>query len=88
MIDKQPPHLELIGNAVSDDPFDLSKLRINPENIEGTSVKKLVTTIPVRKPGNQDFVRVRPEPTFREDIGVHRIEGRTRNLHCRLGRGA
>src|SRR5215470_9753371 len=58
--------LELIDNAVSSDPYDLAKLRVNPENLEGTNVKKLITTVPVRKPGNQDFIRIRPEPSYRE----------------------
>ena len=66
MIEKQD--LKLIDDAASDDPFDLAKLRIDPENIEGTNVKKLITTVPVRKPGSQDFVRVRPEPAFRETL--------------------
>jgi hypothetical protein len=64
------PKLELVDAAVSDDPFDLSKLRVNPENLEGGSVKKLLTTVPVKKPGGQDFVRVRPEPSFRETLAL------------------
>jgi len=28
-------------------------------------VKKLLTTVPVRKPGRQDFVRVHPDPSYR-----------------------
>jgi hypothetical protein len=62
------PKLELVDAAISDDPFDLAKLRVNPENLEGTNVKKLVTTVPVKKPGNQDFIRVRSEPAFRETM--------------------
>jgi len=58
--------LKLIEAAASDDPYDLSRLRINPEMLETTSVKKLLTTVPVRKPLAQDFVRVRPEPEYRE----------------------
>ena len=60
--------LELIDNAVSSDPYDLAKLRIDPEHLEGNNVRKLITTIPVRKPGNQEFVRVRSEPAFRETM--------------------
>lgn len=64
MIEK--PKFELVEAAISDDPFDLAKLRINPENLEGAAVKKLLTTVPVRKPGKQDFIRVHPSAQFRE----------------------
>ena len=57
--------LKLIEAAASDDPLDLDRLRLNPEMLEAASVKKLLTTVPVRKPLAQDFVRVRPEPQYR-----------------------
>ena len=66
MTDK--PDLKLIDAAASDDPYDLSRLRINPETLETTSVKKLLTTVPVRKPLPQEFVRVRSEPQYRETL--------------------
>jgi hypothetical protein len=69
MIDK-PDHLKLIDAAASDDPYDLSKLRVNPEALEGASVRKILTTVPVRKPNKQDFVRVRPEPQHRETLAL------------------
>jgi hypothetical protein len=43
---------------VSPDPFDPAALRLDQSFTEGPAVKKLLTTIPVRKPGAQDFVRV------------------------------
>jgi hypothetical protein len=52
------------------DPFDLSNLRLSQSFIETSGVKKLLTTVPVRKPSPQDWVRVRPEPEFREDFAV------------------
>jgi hypothetical protein len=51
---------------VGDDPFDLSKLRVSQNFLETTSVKKLLTTVPIRKPGAQDFIRVHPSPKYRE----------------------
>ena len=62
------PELKLIEAAASDDPFDLERLRLNPEMLEAASVKKLLTTVPVRKPLAQDFVRVRPEPHYRATL--------------------
>jgi len=45
MSDKLPTHLELVENAASDDPFDLSKLRVSQDFLESTNVRKLLTTV-------------------------------------------
>jgi hypothetical protein len=69
MSDKPPTtKLELVENAASDDAFDLSKLRVSQDFLEGTNVKKLLTTVPIRKPGPQDFIRVHPSPKYRETL--------------------
>jgi hypothetical protein len=47
------------------DPFDPESLRLDQTFTEGAAVKKLLTTIPVRKPNRQDFVRVHPDPAWR-----------------------
>ena len=47
------------------DPFDPASLRLDQTFTDGTAVRKLITTIPVRKPGRQDFVRVHPDPAYR-----------------------
>jgi hypothetical protein len=49
----------------SPDPFDPNALRLDQMFAEGTPVKKCLTTIPVRKPGRQDFVRVHPSEEWR-----------------------
>jgi hypothetical protein len=47
-------------------PFgDISKLRLDQSYADTTGVKKLLTTVPVRKPNRQDFVRVHPGPDYR-----------------------
>ena len=47
-------------------PFDnLSALRLDQSFADKVGVKKLLTTVPVRKPNRQDFVRVHPDPAFR-----------------------
>ena len=71
------PDLKLIQAAASDDPFDLSRLRINPEMLETTAVKKLLTTVPVRKPLPKEFVRVRAELHYRETLALIELEGET-----------
>ena len=47
------------------DPFDPDTLRLDQTFTEGASVKKLLTTVPVRKPNPQDFVRVHADPAYR-----------------------
>jgi hypothetical protein len=53
------------------DPFaDLSKLRLSQTFTESVGTKKLLTTVPVRKPGKQEFVRVRSEPEYRGAFAI------------------
>jgi hypothetical protein len=47
-------------------PFDnLSALRLDQSYADTVGVKKLLTTVPVRKPNRQDFVRVHDDPRYR-----------------------
>ena len=50
------------------DPFALENLRLSQSFAETAGVKKLLTTVPVRKPGPQDFVRVHPDLQMRGDF--------------------
>jgi hypothetical protein len=56
--------------ATSEQPeeFDLESLRLSQNFTETAGVKKLLTTIPVRKPNPQDFVRVHPDGEYRMDV--------------------
>jgi hypothetical protein len=47
------------------DPFDPARLRLDQSAIAGAGVRKLITTIPVRKPRAQDWFRVHPAPDYR-----------------------
>jgi hypothetical protein len=58
------------STAAVPDPFDLASLRLNPSFIETAGVKKLLTTIPARRPNAQDFVRVHPSPDYRADFAL------------------
>jgi hypothetical protein len=69
----KPPTLQAVnpetpGNAPLD-PFDLGNLRLSQSFTE-IGVKKLLTTVPVRKPGPQDWVRVHSSPEFKADFPV------------------
>ena len=52
------------------DPFDPASLRLDQSFVETSGVKKLLTTVPVRKPNNQDFVRVNPDENYRLTAAV------------------
>jgi len=59
-----------IPTTPAPDPFDLQSLRLNPSFLETAGVKKLLTTVPGRRPNPQDFVRVHPAPEFRENFAM------------------
>jgi hypothetical protein len=50
---------------MTENPFDPASLRLDPSYVDTIGVKKLLTTVPVRKPNRQDFVRVHPDPMYR-----------------------
>jgi hypothetical protein len=52
-----------------EDPFaNLDNLRLTQDFAETCGVKKLLMTIPVRRPNPQDFVRVHPDAVYRESF--------------------
>jgi hypothetical protein len=46
-------------------PFDPASLRLDQSFADTVGVKKLLTTVPIRKPNRQEFVRVHPDPVYR-----------------------
>lgn len=57
-------------DTVPADPFDLERLRIAPDFAEAAGVKKLVTSVPVKKPDRQWFVRVHPAQEYRFSVAL------------------
>ena len=47
-----------------EDGFNLLELRLSQDFSETAGVKKVIMTIPVRKPGRQDFFRVHPSADY------------------------
>ena len=45
-------------------PFDLSALRLPTDFTAEVMTRKVITTIPAKKPGAQDFFRIHPAETF------------------------
>jgi hypothetical protein len=64
------PDLKAIDAAAITDIEDafsnLDNLRLTQDFAATVGVKKLLTTIPVRRPSPQDFVRVNADPAYRE----------------------
>jgi hypothetical protein len=52
------------------DPFAPENLRLSQAFTETVGVKKLLKTVPVRKPSAQDFVRTHPDPEYRENFPI------------------
>jgi hypothetical protein len=46
------------------DPFDLNRLRLSTHLNAAVGVKKLLTSVPVKKPSKEWFVRVHADPSF------------------------
>jgi hypothetical protein len=57
-------------NTTLIDPFDPARFRLGQDFGAAVGVKKLVTTIPVGRPGGHDFFRVNPDPAFRLNAPV------------------
>lgn len=53
------------GQEPNLDPFNPEALRLPQNFAETVGVKKLLLTVPVRKPNKQDFVRVHPDENYR-----------------------
>ena len=52
------------------DPFDLGALRLTQDFAANIGVQRALTTIPVRRPDRQSFVRVNPDPAYRLETAV------------------
>ena len=52
------------------DPFSVEALRLPPSFNETAGVKKMLTTVPVRKPHRQEWIRVHPDQSYRSDFGT------------------
>jgi hypothetical protein len=59
-----------ISQPPASDPFDPSNLRLSQSFVETAGVTKLLTTVPERKPGRQDYFRVHPDPGYRENFPI------------------
>jgi hypothetical protein len=56
-------------SEITVDPFNLEELRAVPD-LESVSVEKILTTVPVKRPGKNDFFRVHPDEGYAIDYYV------------------
>jgi hypothetical protein len=67
------PQASANGDRVAEgapDPFDPVSLRLPAEMVTGLSAKKVLLTIPVRKPHKEWFIRVHADPDMRVLTGI------------------
>ena len=55
---------------MSNDKFNLERLRLSQDFQNQVGVKKAILTVPVRKPDRQWFIRVHPDPEWRLETAV------------------
>jgi hypothetical protein len=70
---KDTPKLHAVTDAedtTPPDPFNIDALRLSQDFEAATGVRKLLTTVPVRKPHKQEWVRVHPSTDYRATFGV------------------
>jgi len=56
------------------DPFDPASLRLNADYSEGLGVRKVITTVPNRKPNKSEWFRVRPGEEWQLQTAVLELE--------------
>jgi hypothetical protein len=68
------PKLEIAADFTSEttapDPFNVEALKLDQAFEEATGVRKMITTVPVRKPHAQEWVRTHPSEDYRGTFAV------------------
>lgn len=66
----QPQPTPVSLPAPAPDPFDPARFRLSQDMLAAASVKKLLTTVPVRKPSKEWFVQCSNDPEYRIETFV------------------
>jgi hypothetical protein len=66
------PKIEVVKPMAAEavDESNLSAYRLSQDFLESGGAKKVLSTVPVRKPHPQHFIRVHPEPAFRQPFAM------------------
>jgi hypothetical protein len=62
--------LDPAETSTNPDPFDIESLRLDQSFLTGAGVKRMLTTIPVRKPDKQDWIRVHADKEYRLPVST------------------
>lgn len=60
--------------AAPPDPFDPASLHLGADYAEGMGVRKVISTVPVRKPNKSEWFQVRPGPAWRLQTAILEVE--------------
>jgi hypothetical protein len=63
------------------DEFDLDALRVSQDFAEAVGVKRLIKTVPVKKPSKEWFVRTHPDPDYRFSTAVLELKDGDREVY-------
>jgi hypothetical protein len=66
--------------ASGDDTFDPIRLRLSQDFQSMVGVRKVLVTVPVRKPDRQWFVRIHPEESWRLETAVLEVKEEHANV--------
>ena len=61
-------------SAAKPDPFNLDAIRLDPAFVKTAGVRKVLSTVPVRKPHDQEWFRVHPDPAYRIDCSAIKLK--------------
>lgn len=70
---------EVIDGEAPADPFDPETLRLSQDFGENFGVKKLTTTVPVRKPTKESFVRTHADESYRLETRILELKDEREN---------
>ena len=73
-LDAFNPVAQFSGNVAAPEAVDLTALRLDQTYGAIVGIKKLVTTVPVRKPSNQAYVRVHPSAEWRMPAAILQLK--------------
>src|SRR5262245_1092257 len=54
--------------------FDISQLRLSQDFSASIGLKKILTTVPIRKPDRQAFFRVHPDQSYRLQTAIIEVK--------------
>jgi hypothetical protein len=69
-VEKSEFHTAADDVAAAADPFALENLRLPQDFAQSAGVKKLLRTVPIRKPLRHEWFRVHPGPDYRENLAL------------------